>query len=49
MADKIHDTQDQQEKPKKSPPIKIPVDFETAVEALVQVDPKKPKSGDSGW
>ena len=43
MKDKILDTQDQQKKPKKSPPIKIPLDFETAVEGLLMVNPEKGK------
>lgn len=33
---------EQKAKPKRQPPVRIPLDFETAVTGLLQVDPKKP-------
>ena len=34
--------------PKYKPPVNIPLDFETAVEGLLQVDPKSPEREDDG-
>ena len=33
---------DRKEKPKRLPPVRIPLDFETAVTAFSQVDPRGP-------